>query len=334
MKSIRRITTIMLVIALLVVSAAPTFAASAKPLKSINLSKTSGTLNKGTSITLKVTYSPADTTDSKAIVWTSSNTKVASVSGGRVTAKAPGTATITATSKTGKKATYKVTVKSPITKVSLNITGKTITAGDGFGITVSYAPATTTDSKTVTWTSSNTKVATVKNGYITGLNAGTAVITAKMGTKTATCKVTVKARTIKIADAYTQLNNYRKKANLKALKKDANLEKVAKTRAAEIKSLFEHQTKYTFNSKTKKFVKGSAVRQATKLIKDVMGNVWCGENIAKGQKTPAEVTKAWYNSTGHRANMLSKNYTRVGIAAVVIDGTVYWVQAFSSEPTK
>lgn len=222
------------------------------------------------------------------------------------------------------------TTKKPITKVSVNVTAKTIVAGDSFGITVTYAPANTTDSKTVTWTSSNTKVASVKNGMVTGRNAGTAVITAKMGTKVATCKVTVKARTIKIADAYTQLNNYRKKAGLKSLTKNANLEKVAQVRAKEIKNVFEHETKYSFNSKTKKFAKTNTVRKATKLIKDVMGNVWCGENIAKGQKTPAEVTKAWYNSAGHRANMLSKNYTKVGIAAVVIDGTVYWVQVFSS----
>jgi len=331
MKGLRKVATMMLIIALLVVSAAPAFAATAvKPLKSISLNSAAGTVNKGTTVTLKVTYSPADTTDSKAITWTSSNTKVATVAAGRVTAKAAGTAVITATTKNGKKATYKVTVKSPITSVSVNVTAKTITAGDGFGITVSYAPANTTDSKTVTWTSSNTKVATVKNGYVTGLNAGTAVITAKMGTKVATCKVTVTARTVKIADCYTLLNTYRKNAKLNALTKDAALENIAKVRAQEIRTLFEHQTAYTYNKTSKKFVKGTALRPATKLIKDVKGNVYCGENIAKGQKTPAEVTKAWYNSTGHRANMLNKNFTKVGIAAFIYNGTVYWVQIFSS----
>ena len=330
MKSLRKVATIALVIALLVVSAAPAFAAtSSTPLKSIALSKTSGTINKGDTITLKVTYNPANTTDSKAVTWTSSNAKVAYVSGGRVKGMAPGTATITA--KCGNKtATFKVTVKAPITSVSMNVSKKTITAGEGFGITVSYAPANTTDSKTITWTSSNNKVATVKNGYVTGLNAGTATITAKMGTKTATCTVTVKALTLSVADCYTQLNNYRTKAGAKKLTKDTALENIAKQRAKEIVSKFEHKTYYTYNKSTKKFVKGSTLRSATDLIKDVKGNVYRGENIAKGQRSCAEVSKAWYNSEGHRKNMLNKNFTKVGIAVYVHNGTPYWVQIFSS----
>jgi uncharacterized repeat protein (TIGR02543 family) len=54
------------------------------------------------------------------------------------------------------------------------------------------SPSNTTQSKTMTWTSSNTKVATVKNGKITAINGGTATITAKTSNgKKATCKVTV-----------------------------------------------------------------------------------------------------------------------------------------------
>ncbi|MBE6804480.1 MAG: hypothetical protein E7528_06245, partial [Ruminococcaceae bacterium] len=52
--------------------------------------------------------------------------------------------------------------------------------------------------KTVTWTSSNTKVATVsKDGKITAIGAGTTTITAKVGNCTATCKVTVSSNIIK-----------------------------------------------------------------------------------------------------------------------------------------
>ena len=54
-----------------------------------------------------------------------------------------------------------------------------------------------------------------------------------------------------------------------------------------------------------------------------------GENIAYGQRTPAEVVKAWMNSPGHRANILSTAYTQIGVgAAKKADGTLYWTQMF------
>lgn len=54
-----------------------------------------------------------------------------------------------------------------------------------------------------------------------------------------------------------------------------------------------------------------------------------GENIAKGQRTPAEVMKGWMNSPGHRANILSSSYTEIGVGYVTdSNGTTYWVQHF------
>ncbi|BDG35019.1 CAP domain-containing protein [Saccharococcus caldoxylosilyticus] len=38
-----------------------------------------------------------------------------------------------------------------------------------------------------------------------------------------------------------------------------------------------------------------------------------GENIAAGQRTPQEVVNAWMNSPGHRANILNKNFTHIGV---------------------
>lgn len=51
-----------------------------------------------------------------------------------------------------------------------------------------------------------------------------------------------------------------------------------------------------------------------------------GENIAKGQRTPAEVVKAWMNSSGHRANILNPSFTHIGVG-YVSDGK-YWTQMF------
>lgn len=51
-----------------------------------------------------------------------------------------------------------------------------------------------------------------------------------------------------------------------------------------------------------------------------------GENIAKGQATPAAVVNAWMNSAGHRANILNASFTHIGVGYVA-DGN-YWTQMF------
>ncbi|KQX68231.1 CAP domain-containing protein [Paenibacillus sp. Root444D2] len=53
---------------------------------------------------------------------------------------------------------------------------------------------------------------------------------------------------------------------------------------------------------------------------------YAGENIAKGQQTPEAVMKAWMNSAGHRQNILSPNFTQIGVA--FYNGE--WVQEFIS----
>lgn len=54
-----------------------------------------------------------------------------------------------------------------------------------------------------------------------------------------------------------------------------------------------------------------------------------GENIAMGQKTPAEVVNSWMNSPGHRANILGTSYTQIGVGlAKNNNGVCYWTQMF------
>lgn len=54
-----------------------------------------------------------------------------------------------------------------------------------------------------------------------------------------------------------------------------------------------------------------------------------GENIAMGQRTTREAVRDWMNSPGHRANILSRNYVRVGAAAyLTAEGTIYWCMQF------
>lgn len=82
--------------------------------------------------------------------------------------------------------------KVAVTGVSLDVSEKSIIVGDSFTLTAKVSPDNATN-KTVTWSSSNSAVATVTEGKVTGVSAGTATITVTTadGNKTATCKVTV-----------------------------------------------------------------------------------------------------------------------------------------------
>ena len=111
--------------------------------------------------------------------YSSSNTNVATVNGsGLVTPKAVGTATITVKTADGtnKTATCNVTVRQLATGVTLNKTAATINMGSTLQLTATVAPNTTSN-KGVTWTSSNTNVATVNgSGLVTAITEGTCTI--------------------------------------------------------------------------------------------------------------------------------------------------------------
>ena len=170
--------------------------------QSISLKTTSLTMRPGDKTTVYAVYNPSNVTD-KVLTWTSSNTNVATVSEGNVTAVGVGTATITAKSRDGgKTATCKVTVSDGTVKlesISLKTTSLSMKKGDKTTVYAVYNPSNVTD-KVLTWTSSNTDVATVSEGNVTAVGAGTATITAKSrdGGKTASCTVTVTDGTIKV----------------------------------------------------------------------------------------------------------------------------------------
>lgn len=164
------------------------------PLKSISFENgvKEKTLNKGENFNLKVIYNPADTDASKAITWSSTDTSVAKVENGKVTAIGIGETTITATSSNGKKAECKVKVVNPLVSISIK-DSTSIQYGQTEKLVVTYNPEDTTDDKTITWESSDKNIAEISaDGTITAKNVGTATITAKTTTgKTANCVVTV-----------------------------------------------------------------------------------------------------------------------------------------------
>lgn len=218
----------------------------------VALDKKVATVNVGKKVTVKATVTPANA-DNKTLAWTSSNTKIATVSNGVVKGVKAGRVIITAKTTDGSNisATCTVTVKQPVTRISLSKKA-TMYTGKKLTLKAKVNPANASN-KALTWKSSNTKIAKVaSNGVVTGVKAGTVKITAtaKDGSrKSATCTVTVRQSVSKITLSKTNVvlpkkgssynvrvtvapkNAYNKNVAVKSAKT-----KVAKVSASTVKS--------------------------------------------------------------------------------------------------
>ena len=166
----------------------------------VSLNQSALTLTEDGTAQLTATVEPANATN-KGVTWSSDDETVATVdANGKVTAVAPGTATITVTTADGNKtATCTVTVKAAtvsVTGVTLSQTQASLYSNrtpNSLTLTATVAPDNATN-KAVTWSTSNSTVATVdQNGMVTAVAPGTATITVTTvdGSFTATCTVTV-----------------------------------------------------------------------------------------------------------------------------------------------
>lgn len=120
---------------------------------------------------------------------------------------------------------------------------------------------------------------------------------------------TIESRVIELTNAE------RRKAGLPALQADTQLSNVAreKSRDMQTKGYFSH-TSPTYGSPFDMMRDFGITYQSA------------GENIAKGQRTPEEVVQAWMNSEGHRKNILSGNYSHIGVGYV--ESGNHWTQMF------
>jgi uncharacterized YkwD family protein len=115
------------------------------------------------------------------------------------------------------------------------------------------------------------------------------------------------------------VNVERQKSGLQPLTLDSEISNVARTKSKDMadNNYFAHQSP-TY---------GSAGDMLTKF--GIRWSAW-GENIASGQRTPESVVTAWMNSEGHRANIMSPNFSRIGVGYVANSGgTPYWTQVFA-----
>jgi uncharacterized protein YjdB len=168
------------------------------PVGSVAVDPTTADLLAGQSITITPTVRDANGTvvTDRVVTWSSSNTAVATVSSttGVVTARAAGTATISAASE-GKTATTSVTVTLvPVATIALQPTTLTIAPGQAATLTATTktADGTVVTGRAIAYASDNTGVARVSTtGVVTGVAFGTATVTATSEGKSATTAVTV-----------------------------------------------------------------------------------------------------------------------------------------------
>ena len=166
-------------------------------------------LNDGNETTVEATVSPADATDVK-VSYASTDEAVATVDkDGRVQVLQPGECDIVTTlTQEDKKVVEKKThIKAyyEVEGITLDKTEGILTAGNTVALNATVLPEEIADETSVTWTSSDEKVATVdENGKVTAIAAGEATITANAGEKSATYKLTVQAK--KVAQTTTNKN--------------------------------------------------------------------------------------------------------------------------------
>ena len=113
------------------------------------------------------------------------------------------------------------------------------------------------------------------------------------------------------------VNQERTKAGLNAVTLDKSIASAALVRAKEIETSFSH-------------TRPNGSKFSTALTEQGVTFKGAGENIAWGQKSPEAVMQAWMNSEGHRANILNKNFTKIGVGYYQnAAGRNFWTQLFT-----
>lgn len=170
------------------------------PVQSIELSEKSLSIKESETHKLEAIYTPTDTTQ-KNVKWSSSDESIAKISqDGTITALTRGKTTITATTENGTTASCDVTVTREIGSVILDKSSISLDKGESTKITATI-PTDTDGDKTISWTTSDSSVATVSNdGTVTAVDRGEAIITATTANgKKAICAVNVSVKLKSIA---------------------------------------------------------------------------------------------------------------------------------------
>ena len=162
------------------------------------------TLNKGESYTLEATVAPSNATN-KTVTWTSSNTTIATVSGGRVTTKGVGDVTITASTSNGVTATCKIKINAPtISSISASTSKLSLSVDKSSTVTITVDSEKTLSSTQInkfydiSWTTTNADIVSITpnssnklKATIKGLKKGNATVHVRVGYTSTTFQVVV-----------------------------------------------------------------------------------------------------------------------------------------------
>ena len=302
---------------------------------SVKTNPTALTLGKGESYTIKENTNSGSYAHAANLKWTSTNTRVVTVkkgSGNKAALKAvgTGTASVRVTLYNGRTATCKVTVKKAPASVKISPSSLTLNVGESYTIKESTNSGSYAHAANLKWTSTNTRVVTVKKGsgnkaVLKAVSEGTANVKLTLyNGKTAICKVTVvdcsdvySAKTDKdyyslSHKVYEIVNQERIKAGVKPLRFNDKVYKAAMVRAKECHKYFSH-------------IRPNGKDCFTALSEAGVKQNYAGENIAVGFSSPKSVMEGWMQSSGHRSNILNPVFTDFGCG---VCNTGEWTQFF------
>lgn len=287
---------------------------------------------------------------SGTLTFTVADESIARWQDDKVVPVAEGSTTLTVTAPNGKTATAPVEVWSGPRSLTLTAAKTEVTKGSGTSLTVTDENGEKVDAATLTWTSSDEKIAVVDEGWVDMVGTGEVTITAATA-HGVTASVTLTAAAPAATTPAAGNTNAAGSANTAAPSTDSSADSSTGSDSGATAPTTDGGHGYFYvTTDSGAFDLQNQVRAAAGASAlawdDSLASLACsrceqiavdfshngaqtGENIAVGYWDASSVMAAWQASPGHYANMISTSYTRGAIAHMYDgDGCHYWVAVF------
>jgi len=298
-------------------TATVTITVTAPLLESLSFSNAEITLNQDDYYDTVLVQTPVNAVEDDQIIYTSDNEAIATVSEeGRITAVDVGTTTIVA-SYGEIHAEIQVTVIVPVRSIHVSMNREVFRVGETAEFRIQVEPENASNASVTTSFSGARVMPTGSNMFICE-EAGEVTITFSTAGGNLTEITIIVHDLAQLANEVFRITNLeRTNAGIPALGRLANLNDVAQLRAGETIIQFSHTR--------------PDGREFETILEDYnVEYIFAGENLAAGQRGPAEAVRDWMNSPGHRRNLLHLDFGHIGIGvAMDHNGRLYWVQMFT-----